>query len=184
MPDRLFDCKTCNYPKRTTCYGCVFSTWKETQPQIQIDARGVGPGQTAPIIEVQSADEIEPLRARVAAGVEKLMIAWKEGLKIPKDDDYTVFCDSFFKARDKLDWLCRELMAKGFEGCLWQHEPYPAAWGNQRGCNAWGEMVCWVCPKKIEDYWNENMPSAGGQVKQSHKGEKTIKFLETLGGLI
>lgn len=183
-------CAAC-HPPAPAVDAEFFEVFDPQQSIITIDASRTGPGETAKIElkPIEVVDEVEKLRQRVAAGVEKLMKAWAEGKQIENDTEFAEFTNNFFKSRDKLDALCSELMAKGYNQCLWTKPPWPELWGARRGCNAWPEDIypcCWVCPMNPHQYWDEKIAPINNKPvsHKSSKGDVIIEFLKTLGGLI
>ncbi|MFA5252941.1 MAG: hypothetical protein WC454_10205, partial [Phycisphaerae bacterium] len=175
-----------------TCVGCVFNPAtleKLSLLQIQVDARNVGPGQTAKITEVPmspAVDEVEKLRQRVAAGVEKLVTAWQK-MKTMTDEDFANAQIQFWEADKKLKGLCAQLEFMGYHDCLWTKEPYPKEWGTRRGCSAWpGEGYCFVCSMDPHRFWDEKIAYVPSRKVNHHEdqGEQVIEFLKTLGGVI
>ncbi len=154
---------------------------------IVVDATKTKAGETAKIQTVPlPAQDVETLRARVAAGVEKLVSGWMALKELP-DPDYAIELDRLFKSVNKLRILCTELEALGYRECLWAKEPYPKLWRyGGRGCDAWPDnLFCWVCPMTIADYWNKNIDNTNKhEVKPAVKDAIVREFLRTLGGLI
>ncbi|MDD4961005.1 MAG: hypothetical protein PHX07_02085 [Candidatus Marinimicrobia bacterium] len=148
---------------------------------IVIDASNVGPGQTAKIQVIDTGSRIEILRARVAAGNQKLINAFVQIKASLNDADYDAKMAEFRRAQHKLDALCDELRILGYNDCLYIVEGV-----RDIRCNSWpDDQCCWVCPCD-ELFW-ENVICGRGSNKISesvkHKHD-LVEFLATLGGLI
>lgn len=129
-------------------------------------------------------NELEKLRQRVAAGNEKLNLAWLEINKIEDEKQQKEKRAAWDEAVLKLRGLCNELNKSGCFSCL-----YPA----QR-CFDWPEgLCCLVCPDLFWINPNEKVKNTAPkiisdqaieQVKQVRDNPELKKFLAELGGLI
>ena len=105
-------------------------------------------------------EEIEALKNRVKIGNDKLFKAWLQIREIVNGEEQSRQDDKWFQARDKLNNLCLELQAKGYEDCLFTEDGKKNRLCPTEAVKYW----CWVCPSKI-GYW------------RNEQAEKDIKEL-------
>lgn len=76
---------------------------------------------------------------RVRLGNEKFNEQWKRAKDTAEDPSrWGRNMDQMAAAFPRLDWLCHQLIAEGYTGCL-----YPAG---EHQCTD-SDWICWVCPK-------------------------------------
>ena len=84
------------------------------------------------------------LRDRVKRGNDLLFRAWVQILEIEDLEEQSLNDDRWYRARDKLYYLCLELEAKGYEDCLYIDEQGKKT----KNClqNPDPTFFCRVCP--------------------------------------
>lgn len=129
-----------------------------------------------------SNPEVEALRARVAAGNEKLIHAFLQFQKMPDGPEADDFYKAWSAAETKLQALAKELR-KSYVGCLYTGQEYEQE--KQRRCNSWPEgMFCLVCGDS-DLLWESVIARAPGPRRSKTPApEEVIEFLKTLGGKI
>lgn len=108
--------------------------------------------EPAPQSEGEYSPEVLALRDRVKVGNDKLTKAWLQVLQIGDPQERAYQDERWYKAKEKLEYLCLELEAKGYEDCLYIEDGRKGRRCPQSPDSSW----CWVCPS-TKPYWrNEN----------------------------
>jgi maltooligosyltrehalose synthase len=103
------------------------------------------------LFKVQVPSDILALRERIRVGNDKLTKAWLQILDIKDKVVQNREDDRWYKARRKLEYLCLELQAKGYEDCLYLDENGR----KERQCPTDPtKFWCWVCSSK-KPYWRD-----------------------------
>ena len=94
--------------------------------------------------------EVLSLRDRVKSGNDKLFKAWLQILEINDKERQFEEDARWYKAWDKLHYLCLELQAKGYEDCLYVENGKKTRLCSQDVGTHW----CWVC-SSTKFYWRD-----------------------------
>lgn len=124
--------------------------------------------------------EVIALLDRVRTGNDKLWNAWRQIRDIGDKDEKERQYDRWHEAKDKLNLLAKELVAKGFRDCLYMENGKKI-----RGClynKDNPEWFCNTCPAQLgkgPSYWEDELMSLPSpKVKESRRDE----FIKKLGG--
>lgn len=157
------------------CFACGSNDWRPTS-----DGRWLCT-QCHPLIPGTYSPDVLALRDRVIKGNDILFKALLEIEELVEDREvWSREMDRLHEARLKLDGLCTELKAQGYEDCLYMENGQKT-----KSClSEPGGWRCQVCSSDIK-YWEQELMSLPGpwHPRTTPEFDKDqAKFLETLGG--